>query len=551
MNVGNYNITLKNDDGSTGTAANRFALTGDLTLAPSQSAILIYDSTSSRWRQIANGIASGGGDNLGNHTATQNIALGSHYLSGDGDDEGLEVFADGSAHLEVNTPNTAAELRITGPGDGYQYSVLSFGNAANSKEWYFSYREDSPDNFFLQYYNGSSFVYGMMFDTSGNLELPHGLAVDEKLSLTGDINATVPSSATDYNPTGLATASVIRLTSSAARTIPSLQGGSDGRVLTLMNVGNYNITLKNDDGSTGTAANRFALTGDLVLSPKQSAILIYDSTSSRWRQIANGMATGSGDNLGNHTATQNIKLGTNYLSGDGDNEGILVDSKGAVTISYSNGSGTPLQVGDFISGGGWHSVNLGDAYTNGSTMYNTGYVGFNLGGHDNAYKTSTDTANNGAAAIIGNIFGDLNFVTVPSTGGTQQSLTGLNLDNNIKMTIVSDGKVGIGTDSPQALFENTGSTALSGDIAGAVSGTVSNWEPTGLAGASVIRLTATAAATLTGLKGGVDGRILTLINTSNYTVTLKNNATSLSANRFRMNGDMDLTAGRRRRQRRR
>jgi plastocyanin len=42
------------------------------------------------------------------------------------------------------------------------------------------------------------------------------------------------------------------------------------------------------------------------------------------------------DNLGNHTATQNIKLGTYWLSGDGGNEGIRVDASGNVGIGTAN-----------------------------------------------------------------------------------------------------------------------------------------------------------------------------------------------------------------------
>ncbi|OYT13172.1 MAG: hypothetical protein B6I19_06470 [Bacteroidetes bacterium 4572_114] len=39
-----------------------------------------------------------------------------------------------------------------------------------------------------------------------------------------------------------------------------------------------------------------------------------------------------GDHLGNHTATQNIKLNNKYLSGDGGNEGIFVNAFGKVGI---------------------------------------------------------------------------------------------------------------------------------------------------------------------------------------------------------------------------
>ena len=46
-----------------------------------------------------------------------------------------------------------------------------------------------------------------------------------------------------------------------------------------MNTGSFPIVLKNDDGSTGTAANRFALPGDVNLTPKQNVILMYNSTA--------------------------------------------------------------------------------------------------------------------------------------------------------------------------------------------------------------------------------------------------------------------------------
>ncbi|QQG53035.1 MAG: hypothetical protein HY931_02265 [Candidatus Falkowbacteria bacterium] len=48
-----------------------------------------------------------------------------------------------------------------------------------------------------------------------------------------------------------------------------------------------------------------------------------------------GTATG-GDNLGDHIATQNIRLGNYWLSGDGGNEGVFVSSLGNVGIGTSS-----------------------------------------------------------------------------------------------------------------------------------------------------------------------------------------------------------------------
>jgi len=60
-----------------------------------------------------------------------------------------------------------------------------------------------------------------------------------------------------------------------------------------------------------------------------------------------------GDNLGNHTATENIKLNNKYLSNDGGNEGIKVDNNGNVTASGWIKAGNPsewtAQNGDILA----------------------------------------------------------------------------------------------------------------------------------------------------------------------------------------------------------
>ena len=57
-------------------------------------------------------------------------------------------------------------------------------------------------------------------------------------------------------------------------------------------------------------------------------------------------ASSSGDNLGNHTATQNIKLNGKWLSNDGGNEGLKIDNSGKIITSGD------IIVDDDISVGG-------------------------------------------------------------------------------------------------------------------------------------------------------------------------------------------------------
>lgn len=111
----------------------------------------------------------------------------------------------------------------------------------------------------------------------------------EDIALSGDISHTLGAGNNNDNaPTGLSTASTIRYTpNSAGSTLTGLTGGADGRVLLLLNIGTVaSITITHQD-TNSTAANRF-VTPDglpLVLGPTASAMIQYDSTTSRWRVI--------------------------------------------------------------------------------------------------------------------------------------------------------------------------------------------------------------------------------------------------------------------------
>lgn len=124
------------------------------------------------------------------------------------------------------------------------------------------------------------------YDDAGNTETNVVRKASENFSLPGDISPSqITANQNDYNPTGLSTASTLRLNSDASRNITGLQGGADGRIIVIHNVGSFAIVLKDDDGSTSTAGNRFALNADVTLSSDECAILQYDSSSSRWRII--------------------------------------------------------------------------------------------------------------------------------------------------------------------------------------------------------------------------------------------------------------------------
>ena len=119
-----------------------------------------------------------------------------------------------------------------------------------------------------------------------NVELTGSVIANGALAASGDISpAQITADTNDYNPTGLSGASVVRVSSDAAWNITGLAGGGDGRLIYIINVGAFTLTLKSQSTSS-TAANRFGFpTGtDMVLNTGNGIALWYDSTSSRWRR---------------------------------------------------------------------------------------------------------------------------------------------------------------------------------------------------------------------------------------------------------------------------
>jgi Protein of unknown function (DUF2793) len=106
-------------------------------------------------------------------------------------------------------------------------------------------------------------------------------------ALTGVI--TPPLLTTNQNnfaPAGLSTCSVLRLSSdNDSRIITGISGGSDGRILTLWNVGEQDIVLEKES-SGSSALNRFSGgEADVVVAANDSVLLQYDAVRARWAII--------------------------------------------------------------------------------------------------------------------------------------------------------------------------------------------------------------------------------------------------------------------------
>jgi len=162
----------------------------------------------------------------------------------------------------------------------------------------------------------------------------------EDFRLAADLSpAQLTADQNDYNPTGLASASTVRLSSDASRQITGIAGGQDGRLLIIHNIGSNPIVLV-DESASSAAANRLALAANVTLNADQSAVLQYDSTSSRWRLAAGPSAAGA-------TADGYAVKTGNYTAVAGDR--ISADTNGGaftVTLPASPSNGDSVWVKD-------------------------------------------------------------------------------------------------------------------------------------------------------------------------------------------------------------
>lgn len=142
--------------------------------------------------------------------------------------------------------------------------------------------------------------------------------------------------------------------------------------------------------------------------------------------ICAGDSIGVPDNMGTHTAAQNIRLNGHWLSGDGDNEGVFVTSNGAVGIGTSTPTGALHVQGTSVISNGSGSIRI----TNSS------------------------------------ISDQFNYIQSGDGAGTQGSWRGLvfgayNHNANAtppKLIIHTNGNVGIGTSAPIAKLHVAGGT---------------------------------------------------------------------------------------------
>jgi len=198
----------------------------------------------------------------------------------------------------------------------------------------------------------------------GTLTVSGSSSLGGTLSLTGESTPSqITGNQNDYNPTGITTSSVLRLSSDARRSLTGLQGGAAGRTIVLHNVGTFPIVFKFQDGAS-SAANRFAF--GHTLSGGHSMTIVYDTTTARWRCTAKEDLAGTIKPFGGGTVPDG------YLGRDGSNVSRATYAAlfNEIGTTWGVGDGaTTFGVGDdrrrsWVGSGGSGTGTLGNAVGN-------------------------------------------------------------------------------------------------------------------------------------------------------------------------------------------
>lgn len=280
-----------------------------------------------------------------------NIALGSNWLSGDGGDEGVVVTGSGNVGIGTSTPDYILDIRDTSVGFVRVSGPINTGGAGPGIKLYEDFVaavapggfdlfvESLANRFDIRSFSNSFTPVERLtiYRDSGNVGIGtttpgSRLTVNGDTHLGGNVVATGTLAVT--GTTTLSNASTTNLTVSTNSYLGTVRSGTwNGTAIAVANGGTGATTLTGLLIGNGTSA--FTATTTL------SAALIEDAYLRNTGDSISGNLTFSG-------SSANIVLGSNWLSGDGGDEGIFVDSSGRVGIGTTTSPSTFSVIGDVL-----------------------------------------------------------------------------------------------------------------------------------------------------------------------------------------------------------
>jgi hypothetical protein len=375
------------------------------------------------------------GDNLGNHVATQNLNLATYQLVGNDGAQGISISSAGRVGIGISSPysqlaNTASNITDS---NGY-------GGSTNSLAWV-----TKQPGYVGLFYNG------------GAGSTNNGLAVKVASATSTALDISLGSAQIGNQATSL-----LRVAGSGSVSIGTTSPATSAALdITAAGKG---LLIPRMDSATRAG----------IVSPA-TGLLVFQTTGRTGFWYYNGSwlflpdKTRSGDNLGNHTATKALNMGTKALVGTGANitdTGVGVRADGglnlgqnltgnSIFLGYQAGQANNTS-GSFLSG----SYNLFVGYQSGYS--NTTGGGNTFSGYNSGYNTTTGTFNTALGVNAGPSSGDLanttalGYQAAPATSNTIQlgnaSITSLRCQVGLSVSSDARFKYDVRPDVPGLAF---------------------------------------------------------------------------------------------------
>lgn len=360
------------------------------------------------------------GDNLGNHTATSNINLNGKWITNGNPIYGLTSNSSGR-HLIVSNPGTSG--LVVQSAASPQLELLQPGFITTPQvRWLLKINDDA---FYFQNAVANKQAFKIFNSANNNRLVIKGDnvgigKVDPNSTL--DVNGTVTASGFSGDGSGLTNIDVDDADANPTNEIQS--------IAEVLGVGN---NAEGADLSNLGAISAASFSGD-----------------------GSGLTNVPGDDLGNHTASRNIQTNTQWLSNDGDDEGIFVDAAGQVGIGTDSPSRSLEVSGDTQLSGDDPELVFYE-----KTTANGGWT------RTSAITTEMD----GSTPILPTSPGQAEYQSMKFKVSSNA-----NEGMNTVMELQGNGNVGVGTTTPSQKLDVNGSVRIRGGSpsAGAVLTATSN-----------------------------------------------------------------------------
>jgi trimeric autotransporter adhesin len=468
QSTGSNNLLLGNYAGYSETGSNKLHIANNPTSSLvygdfATKTLTVNDYLESKYFKMTNGAtngyilqsdASGNGswvasstfaDNLGNHTALQNINLGSNYLSNDGTSKGIQIGSAG----DVTITGTTSDLLKIGTGSNLS-SILAL--------------KTSNQNWELGNGNG----YGTTFtinDVTNDLT-PFRInnnSDDALMVLTGsNVNIGVSSVSAKLNITGTTSTTNFTLTN----------GANNGYIL--QSDASGNATWVNPT-TLSTGSSQWTTSGNNIYKNNTANVGIGITTPTELLHISEGNAINSGTFGSSSTLTVNGAGTRSFFYPRkgafraGTVTGVQFDNANIGNYSFAVGYNSQA-TGAYSNSMGFNNVASGSYATaigNGSTASNSGSLALGLGTTASGSWATALGLNTTAKSYGEVVIGQYNTSYTPSStiawntsdrlfsigNGTASGST------SDALTVLKSGNVGIGTSTPSVKLAVIGSTS--------------------------------------------------------------------------------------------